>query len=296
MTRPNFFILGAPKCGTTSLASWLAQHPNIFMSAYKEPHYFNTDDSFRFVHSESDYLKLFSQATSRHLVVGEASTWYLFSHEAVPNIEKFTNRNSKYVVCLRDPVELVQSLHGQMLLSGNETEKDFLTAWALQEPRRQGKRIPAFSNAPGHLQYKDVCSLGNQLTRLFTLVERERLHLIFLEDMKADPYKVYKELLTFLNLPEPTERIEFTVQNKSTRPRSYVLTHLVNLLSFVRRMLKLQRGFGLLTLIRRLNRASNKRVVLPRQEISRLRVKFHKDINILEKIVNRDLSHWKKDV
>ena len=40
MNTPNFFILGAPKCGTTSLHNYLNQHPDIYMSYKKEPHYF----------------------------------------------------------------------------------------------------------------------------------------------------------------------------------------------------------------------------------------------------------------
>lgn len=295
MTRPNFFILGAPKCGTTSLASWLAQHHNVFMSAHKEPHYFNTDDTFRFYHKESEYLSLFSDADSRHLAIGEASTWYLFSQEAVRNIEKFTNLSAKYIVCIRDPVEMVQSLHGQMLLSGNETQTDFLTAWDLQELRSKGKGISVFSNAPLHLQYKDACSLGSQLLRLFTLVPRERIHLIFLEDIKANPQRVYEDLLTFLNLPKPAHKIEFTVQNKSNRPRSYAITFTVRCLAFVRRKLNLKRGFGLLTLLRRVNRTENQRVTLTGHQIRKLRVAFEQDIRLLEKLTNRDLSHWKND-
>ena len=83
--KPNFFIIGAPKCGTTSLATWLSGHPNVFMSAVKEPHFFNTDDR-RFISTLEAYENLFRAASSDHCAVGEASVWYLSSTEAVRNI------------------------------------------------------------------------------------------------------------------------------------------------------------------------------------------------------------------
>jgi hypothetical protein len=61
LRKPNFFILGAPKCGTTSLAEWLGTHPNIFLSAVKEPHFFNTDDR-RGVMTLATYEDLFRLA------------------------------------------------------------------------------------------------------------------------------------------------------------------------------------------------------------------------------------------
>src|SRR5262245_35065298 len=85
MKKPTFFIIGAPKCGTTSLAAWLADHPDIFMSPTKEPHYFNTDHK-RYLNSLAGYEQLFEDATDRHSAVGEASVWYLYSANAVENI------------------------------------------------------------------------------------------------------------------------------------------------------------------------------------------------------------------
>jgi Sulfotransferase family len=70
MIKPNFFILGAPKCGTTSLAVWLSEHPHIYMPQ-KEPHFFNTDHR-RFLNSRVGYERLFAGANERHRVVGEA--------------------------------------------------------------------------------------------------------------------------------------------------------------------------------------------------------------------------------
>ena len=64
--KPSFFIIGAPKCGTTSLADWLRDHNNIFMSDPKEPHFFNTDSNHHSVFSLNQYQSLFDSVTEKH--------------------------------------------------------------------------------------------------------------------------------------------------------------------------------------------------------------------------------------
>ena len=74
MRKPNFFIVGAPKCGTTALSEYLREHPQVFMSRPKEPHHFATDmPRYRFTKNEADYLDLFSGADDSHTAIGEAS-------------------------------------------------------------------------------------------------------------------------------------------------------------------------------------------------------------------------------
>lgn len=99
MKEPNFFIIGAPKCGTTSLAHWLAQHPEVFMSPVKEPHYFSTDFPLTSWRDPDDYHSLFEGADTHHKAVGEASVWYLRSREAVPQIEAHYP-GARYIVML----------------------------------------------------------------------------------------------------------------------------------------------------------------------------------------------------
>src|SRR5688572_26342484 len=140
-THPNFFIVGAPRCGTTALYQYLRQHDRIFMPTVKECHFMADDFAdFRRAHDLDEYLGLFEGATPRHVAVGEASVFYLMSDIAIPNIEAF-NPNARHVVMLRNPVELVQSLHEQLLGTLHEDEPDFETAWRLQETRRAGRRI-----------------------------------------------------------------------------------------------------------------------------------------------------------
>jgi hypothetical protein len=77
--KPDVFIVGAPKCGTTAMNHYLGQHPEIFMSKHKEPHFFGSDLVSRnsdFVRDKKEYLALFADVQSERRV-GEASIWYL---------------------------------------------------------------------------------------------------------------------------------------------------------------------------------------------------------------------------
>ena len=138
-TRINFFVIGAAKCGTTTLYSRLKDHPEVFLSPLKEPNYHSRDDidparfspAFRantkvgladylngpdplperqvgFVRKREDYLRLFSGVEPSHKVVGECSTSYLWSPTA-PEVLKKAHPHAKLVISLRDPVERVFS-------------------------------------------------------------------------------------------------------------------------------------------------------------------------------------------
>jgi hypothetical protein len=87
MRLPNFFIIGAAKCSTTSLAEWLRHHPKIYISALKEPQFFSKDiNTLSTIRTWAHYYRLFQGASPKHLAIGEASVTYLFSKVAVPAI------------------------------------------------------------------------------------------------------------------------------------------------------------------------------------------------------------------
>ena len=139
LNRVNFFVIGAAKCGTTTLYARLSQHPEVFLSPLKEPNYYSRSDlnparfskAFKantkldltdylaqsdplpemqvgFVRDEGQYARLFSGATDAHRVVGECSTSYLWSPSA-PAALHAAHPDAKIVVALRDPVERIYS-------------------------------------------------------------------------------------------------------------------------------------------------------------------------------------------
>lgn len=240
---PNFFILGAPKCGTTSLARWLEAHPQVFFSAIKEPHFFSTDLQNRNVRSEAAYLRLFDGAGPEHIAVGEASTWYLFSQEAVPNILKKVP-DARFIVMTRDPIEMAWSLHHHNLRVLHEDKGDFASAWALQEERRTGKNIPRDCTEPVFLQYGAACLLGAQVSRLLKHVSSDRVLHVSLDVLKVDPGIHYRSVLDFLDLQDDGRRT-FPLANIARGHRSRSLQRVLRLGASLRRALGLQRGLGL---------------------------------------------------
>ena len=289
MIKPNFFIIGAPKCGTTSLASWLSEHPEIYFSPTKEPHYFNTDHR-RFLNSLQGYEQLFAGATAQHRAVGEASVWYMYSVTAVTNILDYANE-AKFVVMLRNPIEMAPSLHEELVFTGREDVKDFAEAWRLQDVRRNGQKLPPMVWEPKYVQYGDLCSLGLQLDRVFQLVPKDRVKVILLEEMAVDPSGVYRSVLEFLGVNDD-QRTRFAVHNVAKRRRWGGLLRLAWLSVTVKSILGIESGIGLWKLIDRWNCVDRKRNLVDPGMRAVLREYFKPDIERLQTLIGRDLRHW----
>ena len=297
MKKPNFFIIGAPKCGTTSLAAWLAEHPNIYMSPIKEPHFFCKDFNMSVVPNMKEYERLFKKADpARHIAVGEASTSYLLSQIAVPTIEQ-VYPNAKYIVMLRNPADMAYSLHNEWLFWKYEHIADFETAWRLSPYRRQGMKVTRLCREPKLLDYQSVCRLGDHLERLLNLVPRERVHVVVLDDLINDARGQYLEVLRFLGVPDDG-RLEFPAKNpaKVRRwPTLYTITRVVGEISrFTKHILGIptNRGTGILRLLDRFNIRVRPRPPMSETIRKELIQFFEEDIKKLEHLLGRDLSQW----
>lgn len=300
--QPNFFIVGAPKCGTTSMHGYLQTHPQIYMTDIKEPHYFCTDfPGLRRFPTPTDYDNLFSAVEPQHVYRGEATSRYLYSETAIPNILKF-DPNAKIVAMLRNPVDLVHSLHAQLVYQFFEDETDFETAWRLQTARATGRNIPSSCPETAELQYGSVASLGEQVARLFDVVPREQVLLIFFDDFKANAQRAYRDTLDFLKLPYDDRR-QFEKSNPHKRYRSGVLAKLLfdppTPLRQIKRGLKHAFGwqetrvgrwaYGRMTV-------PTKRNAMPVELRNELIEYFTEDVRRLESLTSRDLSAWRTPV
>jgi hypothetical protein len=271
------------------MVSWLSGRDDIFIPSVKEPHYFNFDHGNRTTLELSEYLKLYQSSDSRMIYNLDSSVWYLYSRVAVPNILKFCPE-AKFVVIVRNQVEMAYSLHDQMIFSEFEDVKDFVQAWNLQEARAAGENIPSRCSEPSFLQYKEACSLGKQLARLYEYCPRERICLVFNDDMKVNPRGVYLEVLKFLGLPD-NERDEFPSENVARKVRSVALRRGVELLGKVKRALRISPSFGLLDALVRLNSVRRERAPMPPALRMRLIDEFAADSELLRQLTGRDLSH-----
>lgn len=293
MKKPNFFIIGAPKCGTTSLAAWLSEHPNIYMSPVKEPHFFNTDLKYINTPSRHEYERLFRGATDEHKAVGEASVFYLFSKVAVPRIEQELP-GARYIVMVRNPVDMAYSLHHQQLFSGNEHIEDFAEAWHLSEERAKGRFVTQWCREPKLLDYRSVCRLGEQLQRVYSLVPRERVLVLNLEDVRKDPRKEYREVLQFLNVPDDG-RQGFPVHNPAKVRRWPWLRRVVKALIHLKLWIGMPRILCMSQLINAVDKINSR--IQPRPPMSlelrrELIEYFQEDVKLLEHLLDRDFSEW----
>lgn len=292
---PNVFILGAPKCGTTSLYHWLIQHPDVFMSPFKEPRYFCHDLTFRFRYNHiADYLGLFGAAEGYDRI-GEASTWYLRSERAPTEIDRFCREAEvePYLVAMvRDPVEMVHSLHSQLVLMGNEPIEDFAEAYRAEDRRRQGQHLPEDVNPYEGLFYSEVARYGAFLERWFHTFDPDDIHVIVFDDLVDDNPATWKDLCTYLDL-EPVD-ITYRRSNPNTEVRSHWLRDVTRDLpspaKVVTERLPMTVRLKLRDLVGRLNTVETQRDPLSDEMREIVAEDYADDVAHLESLLDRELD------
>ena len=306
MKRPNFFISGAPRCGTTALYTYLSEHPQIFMSEVKELNYFASDfpnvQKITFK-SVDDYHKVFAKADERHLAVGEASPFYLFSQVAFQNMAAY-DPNAKVVLILRHPVDFVESYHQLNLSLLREDEPDLTRAWDLQDLRRLGQHIPSGARQADLLLYGEVGQFGRYVERLLGVFPKEQVKVFLFDDLRADPRAVYEQLLAFIGVPSDG-RVEFSPVNANFENRSALLARLFHppqpVYQFFMKVISLF-GVGFMKQvsvvynhIERLNTTKTARKQMDTALRKKLLEHFRPDILKLSALIERDLSTWVAD-
>lgn len=291
--HPDFFIVGAPKCGTTALYSYLQQHPDVFMPVRKEPHFFCPDlPSPGHVVDEAEYLALFAPAAP-HQRLGEASVYYLYSTEAARRI-RAQLPDARIVIMLRDPVAMMYSLHSQRLFEGHEDLDDFEAALAAESDRRAGRRIPKYGYPTGILQYRDVGRFAAQVQRYFDAFGRDRVHVILYDELAADPAAVYASTCEYLGLaPHPLTSYAQVNPNKTVRSsalRSAVRSDLLR--GIARTLLPRPRRVQLAKLLKKLNTRYVPRLPIDPELAHRLRAELAPEVAALGQVIDRDLSAW----
>jgi hypothetical protein len=297
--RPNFFIAGAPKCGTTALYEYLLSHPQVFLPSLKEPHFFSRDlITHKYVRSLEEYTNLFAEASPEQLRVGEASASYLLSTAALPAIREFEPK-ARIIAMFRNPVDVVHSFHSQLLYWSEETEPNFERAWNLQERRRQGIDVPRTCREPFWLQYHDVGRFGTQAQRLFSVFPADQVKVILFDDFAASPQRVYEEVIDFLGI-DRDQRTEFPRINENKRARLSWLRDLYRkpppfLLQGFRQVKQTPVGKYAIELkewIVGINTVRERRLPLSAAFRAELVETFKDEVALLAEILRRDLSHW----
>lgn len=298
MKKPDFFIVGAPKAGTTALASYLAEHPEIFFAEPKEPHYFAEDlENYRYAKTLKSYERLFSKAPEDAKAIGEGSVMYLYSKVAIARLLSY-QPEARLIVMLRNPVDLVYSFHSQALFSGDEEVVDFKTAWYLSEKRGSGEALPKTCRHPKLLNYKEIGLLGSQLKHLLECAPAVPLKIILFEDFISDTKKIYDDTLNFLALKND-ERCHFPKVNPNTRYRNRSLrlftAHPPAFLAKAVKTISMFFGrsnLGFSKFLTDINTVSVKREPLDEEFAKELSDYFKDDILLLSSLIDRNLEHW----
>jgi len=214
---PDFYIVRHSKCGTTALYEMLRGHPQIFMPEVKEPMFFARNPNVPILasgaksfnqtgqrpESQDDYLSLFTAAEPSQQV-GEASTFYLWSHAAPARIAE-AQPEARIIAILREPASFLRSLHLQMLQNHAEVEKDLRKAIALEGERQKGRQIPRYAHWPEALIYSERVKYVDQLRRCHAAFPQEQVLVLIYDDFRSENEATVRRVLRFLGVDDTVQ-------------------------------------------------------------------------------------------
>ena len=287
--KVDFFIVGAPKSGTTSLYHYLSEHPQVEMSSQKEPDYF----SDKAIHEQGMYYaknrvntldkyeSLFVQKES--VVYGEASVSYLFYENVAEDIKKY-NPNAKIIIMLRNPIERAFS-HYLMDYRLGLISDSFENVLA---------KISKHKNA--HLfyqQYIEVSKYAKQIQRYLDFFKKENILFIDYEDFKKNVSKTVDQVYNFLQISAESTADINTKHNTFIMPKNKII-RLIYSFVFLRKILTFLFPVYLVKNIRDFLFKADKKPELLKETRSQLRIIFNDDIKKMEEVLAKNYSKWIK--
>jgi hypothetical protein len=298
---PNLFLVGAPKCGTTSLYEYLRQHPRVFFPANesdywrtKEPNHFCPDleivDRFSIKDSRG-YLDLY-KGSERSVWRGDASPYYLFS-ESAPELIKQNCPGARILLTLRPPVDMMRSYHRDLLHIQLEDIVDFYDAIGAGTTAQGALFIRQPSRTPKYLDYLSISRFAPQVERYQSVFGRDRVKVVLLEDIASTPQAMFREVLSFLDI-DPSFQPEFRIYNETSHRQS-PLEHCINSIYALPGIKPLAQSVFPYTARRQLLSAVRRkphRVAQPDPRDDQLRELCAPDVERLSTLIGRDLGHW----
>lgn len=244
--KPNLFLVGAPKAGTTSIDRLLRKHQDVFLSPIKEPCYFCSDINKQIrkeylrqepainlehylsqkekklihlyiINDEKQYNRLF--ADSNKSVVGECSTFYLSSKTAASNIYNY-NKNSKIIAVLRDPAQRIRS-HYDMDRRIGITDKPIIDL--LNEEVELGEK----ASLENCRYYIGLSKYKEQLERYYSYFREDQIHIVQFEKLLKNQEKEIKSLFDFVDIEYNSALHSLTKENKTEAVRFNKLNYYI---------------------------------------------------------------------
>ncbi len=298
MSNPNFLIVGAAKAGTTSLYKYLQQHPQVFMSPLKEPHFFTyanshttptgPGDNYFFesvVNSYDKYRELFDGA-SKELAIGEASPSYLYSVHAANQIKEYLPKG-KIIAVLRNPVDRAYSAFLHMRRAGREPLKDFAVALN-HEPER-------IQNGWGLIwHYRKAGYYYEQVERYYKLFGKAQVKVCLYEDLLKNPQEFLNDIFKFLEIDS-----QFTVNtnlkfNVGGVPKNQYLHNILESPSSIKKVFRglipeqVRKGVMHSLIASNLSKPSP----IPEKLREEMVNEYREDLLKLQELISGDLTKW----
>jgi len=223
MTLPNLIIGGAPKCGTSSLHAWLADHPDAFGAPEKETHYFVDPDTHMYrsnrhiANGLEGYRSFFPFHARAFQVVFESTPSYLYSNTAVDILPDIGTR-PKFVFILREPSSQIYSLYNYFrgnwaFIPAGLPLRSFMHAVRTGEANFGGNEL-----ANNAIKFGDYSTF---LERWREQVGPDRLCVLLFEDLRHDPLGLMRKVCSFAGLdPDFYEGYAFARMNETYAIRS----------------------------------------------------------------------------
>ncbi|WP_299489561.1 sulfotransferase [Acaryochloris sp. IP29b_bin.137] len=307
MRKPDFLLVGAPKCGTTAMFSYLVQHPDIFapddsntlesaIGGKQEIHYFDKDLAFSQRPTLEEYLGYFS-AAKPHQVVGDSSVFYLYSKKAAAEIKALCP-NAKIIVMLRNPIDMMHSWHSQLVFWGDENIRDFKEAINAETERKKMMKRPDKADHPIEcFFYKEIAQFSKQLRVYFEIFDKEQIKVVIFDDFKSNTLQVYQELLHFLGCQDSGFKPKFEIVNPNKTIRNYKLQQIiknppVRLRSLSKTLFPQQMRSRIRFMLQTFNSPKRARKPLDPSLRSILSEEFADEIQDLSGLLGRDLRFW----
>jgi hypothetical protein len=302
--KPNLFIVGAAKCGTTSLYYYLSQHPEVFNCPVKEPNHFITQFQIDSLYGNlkqykklwssylglSKYLALYSNAKSFRITCDASVNYLRYAKEIAGKIKEF-NDEAKIIIILRNPVDRLFSHYHHSVRDGSITET-FENLLTFEEQYCKMENNSRYSYKKNGLYYHNV-------KHYLDIFGQDKVLILFNEDLESNPQKLLSKVCDFLMIDASfVPKIDFTKQNTAYLPKNPKISHLINkYLQYSMLGNGLKKIFPK-SILRRLKTIINpsspqKETLSNKKAIQQLKAYYLEDINKLETLVKRDLSAWK---
>jgi len=293
--KPNFIIIGAMKAATTSLYTYLKQHPDVFMTSIKEPMFFNNfqkETNFKLHGRKTKKITTFEQyytlfnSVKNESAIGEASPSYI-SNKDCPNLIHKHLPNTKIIAVLRQPVARAYSNYLHARRADRESISDFETAFNKETERKTENWSPLY-------HYKSKGYYAEQLEQYFNLFPKENIKVVLFEDLVKNPIRITQEVFKFLNIdnsfiPDTSKKANVSGTPKGLFGLFIMKLRYYNLIPNIQFSNYLP-GFIIQFIF---NSAYKKANPLSADLKKRLTLTYYKeDILKLEKLIGKNLQHW----